>query len=74
MFQNTRKNHFGSKAVQWIHLVQNHFPNSGTQNSAFMLDTQVLQFLHSKAFQNALKHSQTSIYVQGIRMDAFGRK
>jgi hypothetical protein len=50
------------------------FAISVPQNSAFMPYTQVLQFLHSKAFQNAAKHSQTSIQVQGIRMDAFGRK
>jgi hypothetical protein len=44
--------------------------NFGTRNSAFRLETQILHLLRAEGYRNALKHSQTTFWVQWSRMDA----
>jgi hypothetical protein len=43
--------------------------NFGTPNSAFRPETQVSHLLRAKGERNALKHSQTTYWVQRSRMD-----
>jgi hypothetical protein len=44
--------------------------NFGTRNSAFGPETRVLHPLRAEGLRNALKHSQTSFWVQWTRMDS----
>jgi hypothetical protein len=75
MFQKTCKIHFWSRVVRWIDLVSNHFPNFGTQNSAFMPETKVFCiFLHYEGFWNSQKQSNPSFFVQWSIMHAFCAK
>jgi hypothetical protein len=64
MLWNNPKNHFGSNGVECM------LYNFGTRNSAFRLETQILHLLRAEGYRNALKHSQTTFWVQWSRMDA----
>ena len=46
------------------------FTTSVPRNSAFMPQTQVLHLLRAEGWRNALKHNQTSFWVQWSRLDA----
>jgi hypothetical protein len=64
MLWNTPKHHFGSNGVECM--LYNLVPWS----SVFRPETQVLHLLRAEGSRNALKHSQTSFWVQWSRMDA----
>jgi glycopeptide antibiotics resistance protein len=64
MLWNNPKHHFGSNGVERM------LYNFGTRNSAFRPKTQVLHLLRAEGYRNALKHSQTSFWVQWSGMDA----
>jgi hypothetical protein len=74
MFQNTCKSHFGSKAVLWMHLVWKHFPNFGTQNSAFTPETKVFCiFYFAKVFEMLEKNPNHHFLSNGVECMQFVR-
>jgi hypothetical protein len=74
MFQNTCKSHFGSKAVRWMHLVWNHFPNFGTQNSAFTPETKVFCIVYiAKVFETLENNPNHHFLSNGVECMHFVR-
>jgi hypothetical protein len=64
MLRNTRKHHFGSNGVEGM------LHNFGTPKYCFRAQKTSFSTFTCRGLRNALKHFQTSFWVQWTRMDA----
>jgi hypothetical protein len=55
ILQNTPKDHYRSKELEWKHLVGNDFRNSVPRNSAFMTETQIFFLFTCRRFMKCSK-------------------